>query len=226
MQPVAPIPVVAPTVGSCIATPSMARAVPQDPLTLPVLVLNRVFQPLRVTSTRRAIQMLFCGTARALDADGELHDFADWCSRPVRPGRDDALPIVGGSLRVPRIIHLRRFARMWRPTVRLTRRNVMLRDGHRCRYCGRTGGERQLNIDHVLPRARGGEDRWDNLVTACQPCNRRKGKRTPHEAGMQLHGGVAAPHWALAAQLLNGRPANFPEWEPFLASQGRLASAR
>jgi 5-methylcytosine-specific restriction endonuclease McrA len=196
----------------------------QDPLTLPVLVLNRVFQPLRVTSTRRAMQMLFCGTARVLDGDGELHDLTAWCGQPVCSGRDDGLPIVGGCLRVPRIIVLRRFARLWRPAVRLTRANVMLRDGHRCRYCGRSGGERPLNIDHVLPRSRGGEDRWDNLVTACQACNRRKGRRTPQEAGMPLRGGVAAPHWMLAARLLNGRPADFPEWEPFVGFRGRPPS--
>ncbi|MBW2522692.1 MAG: HNH endonuclease [Deltaproteobacteria bacterium] len=184
-------------------------------------MLNRVFQPARVTTARRAMRMLFTGTARALDADGELYDFDRWRRLPVRVGMDDGLPIVGGVLRLPRIVLLRRFARVWRPAVRLTRRNVMLRDEHRCQYCGRTASERSLNIDHVLPRARGGGDRWENLVTACQACNRRKGKRTPREAGMPLLRGVQAPHWSLTAQLLCGRPAAFPEWEPFLGSEAR-----
>lgn len=216
MQPVAAIGVMEPTVGVPAPSRTGGCVASVDPLRVPVLVLNRVFQPLRVTTTRRAMRMLFCGSARALDERGELYDFVRWQRLPIRPGVDDALPVVGGSLRVPRIIHLRRFARLWRPAVRLTRRNVMLRDGHRCQYCGRTASERQLNIDHVLPRARGGQDSWDNLVTACQACNRRKGQQTPREAGMPLLRGVAAPHWSLGAQLLNGQPAAFPEWEPFL----------
>lgn len=188
-----------------------------DPLALPVLVLNRVFQPVRVASARCAFRMLYAGTARALDADGELYDFDHWRRLPIRAGFDDALPIVGGLLRVPRTIHLRRFAKLWRPAVRLTRRNVMLRDGYRCQYCGRRGPDQGLNIDHVVPRARGGQDAWENLVTACEPCNRRKGERTPTEAGMPLRRRATAPQWSLAARLLGGR-APYGEWEPFLGA--------
>jgi 5-methylcytosine-specific restriction endonuclease McrA len=187
-----------------------------DPLRSPVLVLNRLFQPVRITTARCAFRMLYTGTARALDGDGEFRDFDQWRALPVRDGFDDFVPIVGGRLRIPRIIYLRRYARLWRPSVRLTRRNVMLRDGHRCQYCGRPATERALNIDHVLPRARGGLDSWDNLVTACQSCNRRKGERTPQEAGMPLRRRAAEPRWSLAAQLLAGSPATFDEWEPFL----------
>jgi hypothetical protein len=192
----------------------------RDPLVLPVLVLNRLFQPVRITTARSAVRLLYAGTARALDQHGELHDFEAWRSLPLRDGVDDGLALVQGALRVPRVLLLKRYSRLWRPIVRLTRRNLMLRDGYRCQYCGRSAGERALNIDHVQPRSRGGRESWENLVTACQPCNRRKGERTPLEAGMPLLRRAAAPSWSLAAQLLLGAPAAYEEWLPFLGEHG------
>lgn len=186
-----------------------------DALALPVLVLNRMFEPVRITTARRAIGLLYAGSANAVDEQGELLGFAEWRGLPIRSG-DDALPIVSGALRVPRIVHLRRYARSCQPTVRLTRRNVMLRDGYQCQYCGRAASARELDIDHVLPRSRGGEDSWSNLVTACLGCNRRKGQRTPLEAAMPLLRRPAAPRWSLAVQLLVQAPASYKEWEQFL----------
>jgi 5-methylcytosine-specific restriction endonuclease McrA len=197
---------------------------PGDPLLLPVLVLNRLYQPVRITTVRSALRLLYAGSARALDQRGELHDFASWRRLPLREGLDQAIALVQGALRVPHVLHLERYSRLWRPLVRLTRRNLMLRDGYRCQYCGRHAAERALNIDHVLPRSRGGRQSWENLVTACQPCNRRKGERTPQEAGMPLLRTAAAPSWSIAAQLLLGAPAAYREWLPFLGEQAQSAS--
>ncbi|MBW2454547.1 MAG: HNH endonuclease [Deltaproteobacteria bacterium] len=179
-------------------------------------MLNRIFQPIRITTARRALTLLYTGTAQVLDGEGELHDFARWRRQPVRAEQDDPVLIVGGRLRVPRIVRVRRYARCWRATIRLTRRNLMLRDDFQCQYCGRSFPSRQLDIDHVLPRSRGGEASWTNLVTACQSCNRRKGRRTPAEAGMPLARPPAAPRWSHQAQLLAGAAERYVEWEPFL----------
>jgi hypothetical protein len=187
----------------------------RDPLTIPVLALNRFFQPVQITTARRAFLLLFGEVAHAIDDTGESHDFNAWRRLPVRDD-DDAMPIVGGALRVPRVLHLRRYDRVRRPTVRLTRRNVMLRDAHQCQYCSRRPPVRDLNIDHVVPRSRGGVDSWENLVTACRVCNLRKGWRTPDEAGMRLIRSPATPRWTASMQLLLGRPQPFKEWEPFL----------
>ncbi|WP_281315969.1 HNH endonuclease [Polyangium sp. y55x31] len=189
----------------------------RDPLTLPVLALNRHFHPVQVTTARRAFLLLFGGAAHAIDEAGEVHDFTSWRRLPVRD-TDDGLPIVGGSLRVPRVLHLRRYERVRRPTVRLSRRNVMLRDAHQCQYCLKRPPVRDLNIDHVVPRSRGGVDSWENLVTACRPCNLRKGRRTPEEASMRLLRPPTAPRWSASMLLLLGRPEPFKEWEPFLKS--------
>jgi 5-methylcytosine-specific restriction endonuclease McrA len=186
-----------------------------DTLEAPVLVLNRHFQPVQLTTVRRAFILLYGGSAQALDESGETYDFDNWRSLPVR-GDDEALPIVGGALRVPRVVHLQRYDRSPRVTVRLTRRNLMFRDGFQCQYCAKRPALRELNIDHVIPRSRGGGDSWENLVTACRPCNLKKGWKLPEEAGMRLARKPFRPKWTMSAQILLGTQSRFKEWEPFL----------
>jgi 5-methylcytosine-specific restriction endonuclease McrA len=186
-----------------------------DVLDMPVLVLNRYLQPVQVTTAKRAFVLLYGGAARALDEEGEAYDFDLWRGLPVR-GSDDALPIVSGALRVPRVVHLHRYDRTPRVSVRLTRRNLMFRDAHQCQYCGKRPPLRDLNIDHVLPRSRGGDDSWENLVTACRVCNLRKGWKTPEEANMRLARAPFRPKWSMTAQILLGAGWKFKEWEPFL----------
>jgi 5-methylcytosine-specific restriction endonuclease McrA len=129
-----------------------------------VLVLNASYEPLNITTWRRAMVMLLKGKAEGLEHDA---------TRSIRP--DHLLPTV---------IRLRQFVRVPYRPMPLTRRNVFQRDGHLCQYCGQ-GGER-LSIDHILPRSRGGADVWENVTTACLTCNVRKGNRTPREACMPL----------------------------------------
>ncbi|MEO6576859.1 MAG: HNH endonuclease [Polyangiaceae bacterium] len=186
-----------------------------DVLCSPVLVLNRYFAPVQLTTAKRAFVLLYGGAAQALDEDGEAHDFDLWRTLPVRE-TDDGLPIIGGQLRVPRVVHLHKYDRTPRLTVRLTRRNLMLRDAHQCQYCGKRPLLRELNIDHVLPRSRGGADTWENLVTACRVCNLRKGWKTPDEANMRLARRPFRPKWSMSAQILLGTQSQFKEWEPFL----------
>jgi 5-methylcytosine-specific restriction endonuclease McrA len=186
-----------------------------DVLSLPVLVLNRHLVPVQVATVRRALVLLYGGAALALDDGGASHDFALWRALPVRE-EDDEVPIVGGALRVPRVLHLLRYERMPKATVRLTRRNLMFRDAHQCQYCGKRPPMRELNIDHVVPRSRGGDDSWENLVTACRSCNLRKGWNTPEEADMRLARRPTRPKWTVTAQILLGSGWKFKEWEPFL----------
>ena len=186
-----------------------------DVLSRPVLVLNRVFSPVQLTTAKRAFVLLYGGAANALDDHCEEYDFDLWRMLPVRDG-DDAVPVIGGALRVPRVVHLHRYDRTPRVTVRLTRRNLMFRDQHQCQYCGKQPPVRDLNIDHVQPRSRGGPDSWENLVTACRVCNLRKGWKTPTEANMHLRRTPFRPKWSMTAQILLGSPTKYAEWEPFL----------
>lgn len=188
-------------------------------LSAPVLVLNRSFQPVRVTTARVAFTMLYLGRARALDAAFEPHDFETWAAmRPlasVVDREDEWIGTPRGEVRIPRVLLLATYNRVPRAAVRLSRRNVFLRDGYTCQYCGVSPHPRELNLDHVMPRSRGGRSSWENLVTSCRLCNLRKGGSTPEECGMLLRREPVRPTWNAAVQLA-AAPRRFREWEPFL----------
>jgi 5-methylcytosine-specific restriction endonuclease McrA len=186
-------------------------------LDLPVLLLNRHFVPIRVATVRRAMVLLYTGHGQALDGSGDLHSFETWSRLPPGPD-DDAIRLVHGHLRAPRVVHLARYDRVPKLVVRLNRQNLMLRDQYQCQYCGKRPSPSELNLDHVIPRSRGGTDCWENLVVSCHPCNLKKGKRTPREAGMHLLRNPVAPHLPYAAMLLEGLVPPFTEWHPFLAT--------
>jgi hypothetical protein len=195
--------------------PSARTRSTDNVLNVPVLLLNRHFAPVCLTPVRRGMILLYGGAARAVDEDGETHDFVEWRRLPVRE-LDDGLPIIGGELRVPRVLHLQRYDRAPRVAVRLTRRNLMLRDQHQCQYCARRPSLRDLNVDHVIPKSRGGNESWENLVVSCRSCNLKKGRRTPEEAGMGLLRTPQKPRWSTAAHILLAAREPYLEWQPFL----------
>jgi 5-methylcytosine-specific restriction endonuclease McrA len=183
-------------------------------LEAPVLVLNRHYQPVRVTPARRALMLLFGGAAHALDDKFQPHDFSAW-RRVAAKHDDETIGTSSGPLRVPRVLLLHRYGRVPATTLSLNRRNVYLRDAHTCQYCGRRPPVKDLNLDHVKPRSQGGVSTWENLVTSCRRCNFRKGGHTPEGAGMRLLQEPTRPNWTLAVALSAG-PRHFAEWEPFL----------
>lgn len=131
-----------------------------------VLVLNTDFQPLNVCNVRRAVVLLEKQKALTVELDGAM----------IRSERR--------ALRAPSVIRLAYHVKRPRPVVKLTRREILARDDHRCQYCGKHGSD--LTIDHVIPRHRGGQHTWVNVVTACKTCNHRKGGRTAAEAHMTM----------------------------------------
>lgn len=184
----------------------------RDVLRSPVLVLNRSYQPVRITTARHAFVMLYGDRAQALDSDYEPHDFTSW--RELVPGSGEAsVRTPRGAIKIPRLVLLRDYNRVPRTPLRLSRRNVFLRDEYRCQYCGST---HELTIDHVMPRSRGGESSWTNLVSCCRSCNLKKGRKTPAEASMPLRRPPVRPTWTVVVQL-TGVQETLPDWEPFLA---------
>jgi 5-methylcytosine-specific restriction endonuclease McrA len=134
------------------------------------LVLNATYEPLRIVSWQKAITLLFQGKVEVI----AVYD------REIRG--------VAVRVKLPSVLRLLRHVRMKRPfaDVPFSRANVYARDDHRCQYCGHRFAPAQLTFDHVIPVARAGHKGWDNIVTCCIPCNRKKGDRTPEEAGFQL----------------------------------------
>ncbi|MGF1467477.1 MAG: HNH endonuclease [Sandaracinaceae bacterium] len=187
----------------------------------PVLVLNRNYQPVRITDARHGFSMLYMGRARALDAACEPHDFAQWMARRPRNG-EEVIGTPRGATGVPRVLLLTDYGRVPRVPLRLSRRHLYMRDEYTCQYCGEQPGVKELNLDHVVPRSRGGRSSWENLVTSCRPCNLKKGWETPEEAGMRLLKRPVRPNWTMALQLAAQRR-RFVEWEPFLDGVPRRA---
>ena len=133
---------------------------------LPVLVLNQNYEPLNVCKVRRAMVLLFHGKAEVLEnGRGSLHS-------------------ITGIFDIPSVIRLVYFIKRPHHQRKMTKMEILSRDKYTCQYCGYQSKE--LTLDHVVPRRRGGEHSWENVVSACIPCNRRKAGRTPTEAGMPL----------------------------------------
>ena len=182
-----------------------------------VLVLNRLWQPVHITTVRRAVCLLYAGRAKALDQDYVAYDWCSWTNvlHGSQSGSDEFLQGVTARFRVPRVIQLTRFDRVPRSRVKFTRANIYLRDQYRCQYCGVKGKKPELNIDHMVPRSRGGRSTWDNVVVACLPCNRRKANRLPEEAGMFPSRKPKRPRWHPTLTPMGAAPPH-PQWQPFL----------
>jgi hypothetical protein len=133
-----------------------------------VLVLNRCFLPIHVTSVRRAFSLIYRDVARAVDEQYQTFDFEEW-RRLAVCGRGDWVGTPGGAMRVPRVILLRCFDRIPRRHVRYSRINVFARDRFTCQYCGEKPHRSQLNLDHVIPRSLGGETTWRGRSGARRP---------------------------------------------------------
>jgi 5-methylcytosine-specific restriction endonuclease McrA len=163
-----------------------------------VLVLNKLYHPIHVTSARRAFVLLYKNDAEVIALSGERlmgFDFSAWLEHARGAGADDDdfVATVSMSVRVPRIVRLLDYERFPVGRVNFSRRNVLARDEYRCQYCGHRGPARELTLDHVVPRSRGGKHCWTNVVAACYRCNDRKGRLTPREANMHLLREPVAP---------------------------------
>lgn len=159
-----------------------------------VLVLNASYEPLNITSWRRAVVLLIKGKAESLEhADSYIYE----------------------NFPLPSVIRLRQYIRVPYVEIALTRKNLLHRDGHTCQYCQKSGEE--MTLDHVIPRSRGGQDTWENMVVACMRCNVRKGNRTPKEADMSLLKQPSRPHSSLYFELNKHiNRGNKQEWRKYV----------
>jgi 5-methylcytosine-specific restriction endonuclease McrA len=160
-----------------------------------VLVLNASYEPLNVCSLRRAHVLVYKGKAEVVEELG----------RPLRSAAE--------KFPWPHVIRLLTYVRVPRIVQRkISRRALFARDGWRCVYCGTASG--RLTLDHVIPRSRGGESVWENVVTSCAPCNMKKGNRLPEEVSMALHSKPRPPAPVLFIHLATPRIPN--GWQPYL----------
>jgi 5-methylcytosine-specific restriction endonuclease McrA len=162
-----------------------------------VLVLNASYEPLNVCSVRRAHVLVWKGKAEVIES----------LDKPLRA--------AGGAFLWPHVIRLLSYVRVPRAIKRrISRRALFARDGWKCVYCGTASG--RLTLDHVVPRSRGGDSVWENVVTACSPCNLRKGDRLLDETAMSLPHPPRAPAPVLFIRLAAHRVPD--TWRRYLPS--------
>lgn len=169
-----------------------------------VLVLNASYEALNVTTVRRAHVLVFKGKAEVVEA----------LEQPLRSASD--------TYQWPHVIRLVTYVSVPRTVQRkISRRALFARDGWRCGYCGTSTG--RLTLDHIVPRSRGGDSVWENVVTSCAPCNLKKGNRLLHEIEMVLRTKPRIPQPVLYIRLATPRiPAG---WRPYLPDLGEATAA-
>lgn len=160
-----------------------------------VLLLNQSYEPLAICSVKKAIILLFLSKAHI-----------------VAQRNDKFIRSIKTAFPLPTVIRLNTYVRVPFRHAILSRKNIIKRDGHKCAYCGRS--DIPLTIDHIIPKAKGGEDKWENLVCACFKCNNKKGDRTPEEAGMSLNVKPYVPNRILFIK--NASRKIDESWKPYL----------
>jgi 5-methylcytosine-specific restriction endonuclease McrA len=170
----------------------------------PVLVLNSSYEPLNVCSVRRAYVLVFKGRAEVIEEHGT----------PLRSASD--------TYPCPHVIRLLNYVRVPRAVKRkISRRALFARDGWRCAYCGTSTSK--LTLDHIVPRSRGGESVWENVVSSCAPCNHRKGNRLLAEVEMALRISPRPPAPVVFIRL--AAVTIPPNWDPYLQAYGLSSAA-
>lgn len=160
-----------------------------------VLVLNSTYQPLNVTTLKRALKMLYLHKAEMVWSNGCV----------IKTSRE--------TLSMPSIVRLMKYVAIPQRQIPLSRRYILLRDCYTCQYCGKQESK-HMTIDHVIPKSRGGKSTWENLVCACRQCNNKKNNRPPKEANMTLLRPPTKPNFR---HLLIINTQNAPaEWFPYI----------
>jgi len=159
-----------------------------------VLVLNNDYQAISICSSERAFILVYARKAELVETFHESF-----------------LRTINQTFECPSIIRLRRFVQLPFRRVALTRTNIFKRDDYKCCYCG---SNKDLTIDHVVPRSKGGQESWNNLITACTICNTKKGNMTPAEANMPLLHEPFRPSYIM--YLTNFNPFVYESWRPYL----------
>lgn len=177
-----------------------------------VLVLNKFYQAVHVTTVRRAFSLFFRGHVKAVDEEYLTYSFNDWKDLPPE---GDVIHTPAFTLRVPRVVLLVYYELVPQFRIRFSRKNIFIRDRNACQYCGGTFDYKDLSLDHVIPTSRGGGNSWENLVCCCIQCNKKKGHRSPAEAGMTMVRKPKKPHW-IPFSRFKRRSEEYDQWKNFI----------
>lgn len=169
-----------------------------------VLVLNRSFYAIHITNWQRALSLVYLDHARVVDEEYKTYNFSDWqeLSQLMKDHPAGFVRTPTFRIAIPEVITLKVYDQLPASEIKFTRRNIYEHYGYRCCYCGKKFPTSELNLEHVLPKSRGGQSVWRNIVTSCIPCNLKKGDMLPQEAGMKLLIQPSKPKWKGAQSLV------------------------
>jgi 5-methylcytosine-specific restriction endonuclease McrA len=170
------------------------------------LLLSQSYEPIKVISWQRAISLMFLGKAEVVEE------------------YDNNIRTVSLVFKIPAVVRLLKAFRRFAKPIKFSRANIYARDSHRCQYCGRKAAVADLTYDHVVPRSQGGATTWTNIVSCCFQCNRKKGGRTPKEAGMTLLAAPVRPQWVTAVAIRVSVRSVPDAWRDYLYWTGDLES--
>jgi len=157
-----------------------------EKLEKPVLVLNKLWMPIRVIATIRAFTLLFAGKASAVDvSDYSVFTWDEW-SEIIPEADEQVIQTANSSIKIPEVIVLSNYDKLPKKGMKLTKRHIFLRDNFTCQYSGEKVSRKTGDIDHIFPKSRGGKTSWENLVVCSKKINRQKADKTPQEAGLTL----------------------------------------
>ncbi len=168
-----------------------------------VLVLNKNFYAIQITTWKRAIGLLCVEHADVVDENYRTYNFEDWVelSSMIKEHPSGFIHTTSLKIAIPEVIALKFYDKIPASDIRFTRKNIYEHYGYKCCYCGKKFPTNELNLDHVIPRSRGGKTSWDNIVTSCVKCNIKKGDHLPHEIGLKLLVTPSKPKWNGALSL-------------------------
>lgn len=163
-----------------------------------VLLLNISYEPLKVINWKKAVTMLCLGKVEVIEEySQEIHS-------------------VSFTFRMPAVVRLLNMVKRVKSPVKFSRQNIYARDRYKCQYCGKRFPSEELTYDHVFPKSRGGRTEWENIVTCCMECNRKKGGRMPHEASMHLIRKPFQPDWVSSIRITIGFKEVPQSWRDYL----------
>jgi len=201
-------------------------------MSLSVLALNKTYSPVGIVSLKKAFKKLTAGKAKVVHVTQqgyyEDYDISSWAEMSTLKnmigeelsGHEDWINTSDNLIEAPRIIRYLDYDKIYTSKVRFSRKNIFLRDNYTCQYCGVSKSFKHLQLEHVLPKSKGGKTTWINTVCSCDECNDKKRDRTPREAGMELIRKPFAPRFLPAnkSKLFRWDRNKYGSWENFVTS--------
>ena len=179
-----------------------------------VLVLNKMWIPIRIASVKRCLKLIFANKASIVDpSDYAVYSWDNWIEMDSSTDKY-VISTTSKDLKVPEVIVLLKYDKVYIKDLKLTKKNLYIRDKYRCQYTGKQVSYEEADIDHVIPRSKGGKNSWENMVVCSKEVNRQKANRTPDEAGFKL---IRKPAKPSNKRLLIDPKMNIPSsWTKFI----------